>query len=153
MTLTGTVINGAVHQYELERNPIAGVDPFDTSEHPAYTHEEPNALSAEEGRAFLAKMRELYPQHFAMVVLALATGLRPSSLRPLRRQGPQADVLWGEGVILVRRSHTRGDEVMNTTKTGHRQRIALPPELVEILRWHADTLPEGPMAESDLLFP
>ncbi len=148
-----TVINGAVHEFELERNPIAGVEPFDTSEHPAYTHEEPNALSADEGRAFLSKMRELYPQHFAMVVLGLATGLRPSSLRPLRREGPNADVLWEEGVLLVRRSHTRANEVMNTTKTGHRQRIALPRELVDILRAHADSLPEGPMSESELLFP
>ena len=149
-----TVLNAAVHEFELERNPIGGVKPFDTSEHPVYTHEEPNALTAEEGRAFLAKMRELYPQHFAMVVLSLATGLRPSSLRPLRRQGLEADVLWAEKVLLVRRSHTRGDEVMNTTKTGHRQRIALPDELVEILRWHVDTLPEeGSQHESELLFP
>jgi len=148
-----TVINGAVHEHELDKNPIAGVEPFDTTARPVYTHEEPNALSAEEGRAFLATMRELYPQHFAMVVLGLATGLRPSSLRPLRRSGPQADILWEEAVLLVRRSHTRGTEVMNATKTGHRQRIALPKDLVDILRWHVDSLPDGPMAESELLFP
>ncbi len=148
-----SILNAAVHEFELERNPIAGVEPFDTSEHPAYTHEEPNALTVEEGRAFLKKMNELYPQHFAMVVLGLATGLRPSSLRALRRQGPNADVLWDEGVLLVRRSHTRTDEVMNTTKTGNRQRIAVPKELVDILRRHADELPEGKMEESELLFP
>jgi len=28
-------------------------------------------------------LRELYPQHFAFVTLGFATGLRPSSLRPL----------------------------------------------------------------------
>ncbi len=42
---------------------------------------------------------------------------------------------------------------MNTTKTGKRQRIALPEELLEILRWHVDTLTEGAMTESELLFP
>lgn len=149
-----TVINAAVAEYELARNPVAKVPPFDTSEHPTYTHEEPNALVDDEARQFLVKLRELYPQHFAMAVLGLATGLRPSSLRPLRRKGANADVLWEENVLLVRRSHTRGDEVMNTTKTGKRQRIALPKELVDILRWHVDTLPdEGPMHESELLFP
>jgi hypothetical protein len=62
-------------------------------------------------------------------------------------------VLWEEGALLVRRSHTLKQEVMNTTKTGLRQKIALPSELMEILRWHVDNLPEGPMQESDLLFP
>jgi hypothetical protein len=42
---------------------------------------------------------------------------------------------------------------MERTKTGHNQRLALPPSLVEILRWHALRLPAGPMRESDLLFP
>jgi integrase len=42
---------------------------------------------------------------------------------------------------------------METTKTKRRQRIELPPDLVEILRWHIDRLPEGPQQASDLLFP
>lgn len=29
----------------------------------------------------------------------------------------------------------------------------MPAEVMDILRWHADRLPEGPMQESDLLFP
>ena len=98
-------------------------------------------------------MRERHPQHFAFVALGLATGLRPSSLRPLRRRGPTPDVLWSDGVILVPRSHTRRSEVMETTKTGLRQRIALPPEMMDILRWHAAGLPSGPMRDSELLFP
>lgn len=88
-----------------------------------------------------------------MAVLRFATGLRPSSLRPLRRSGPNADVLWDDEVLLVRRSHTRRQEVMNTTKTGQRQRIALPPELMAILHRHAEELPAGPQCESELLFP
>jgi hypothetical protein len=62
-------------------------------------------------------------------------------------------VLWGEGVVLVRRSHTRKQEVMEKPKTGLRQRLTLPEELMELLEWHVDRLPDGPMKESVLLFP
>ena len=148
-----TIMNDAVHAFRLDRNPLTGIEPFDTSEHEVYTDEEPNALTVGEVRPFLKKMRELCPQHFAMVALGFATGLRPSSLRPLRKGGETPDIVWKDGVLLVRRSHSAGDEVMNTTKTGRKQRIALPEELIEILRWHVDTLPEGPMTESELLFP
>src|SRR3954468_9126823 len=42
---------------------------------------------------------------------------------------------------------------MERTKTGRRLRIPLPPELMEILQEHVGTLPDGPMRESELLFP
>jgi hypothetical protein len=84
-------------------------------------------------------MHELYPQHYTMVFLGLATGLRPSSLRPLRRSGPSADILWDEAKLLVRRSHTLADEVMNTTKQKVKYRIHLPEEVVKVLRWHVET--------------
>ncbi len=48
-------------------------------------------------------------------------------------------------VVLIRRSHTRGDEVMEATKQKTRYRITLPADLMAILRWHADRLPPGPM--------
>jgi integrase len=147
------VFNSAAIELELDRNPLAGVRPFDTSTRPTYTEEQPNALTADELRAFLGAARRRYPQHFAMIALGFATGLRPSSLRPLRRRGPQGDVLWEEGAILIRRSHTVQKEVMNTTKTGRRQKLALPPDLMAILRWHVEQLPEGPQRDSDLLFP
>jgi hypothetical protein len=41
-------------------------------------------------------------------------------LRPLRRNGSTLGVLWNQGAILVRRSHTLKDEFMRTTKTGLR---------------------------------
>jgi integrase len=147
------IIRAFVHEYELDRDPMEGVKPFSTRGYVTYTEEEPNSLTAGEVRRFLASMRRLYPQHFAMTALAFATGLRPSTFRPLRRHGPTSDVLWDQGVLLVRKSQTRGDEVMGTTKTYTRQRLSLPEELMHILRWHVDTLPEGPMVESDLLFP
>ena len=56
-------------------------------------------------------------------------------------------------MILVRRSQTGDEEPIETTKTGKLQRITLPEDLVEILDWHAKQLPEGPMLDSDLIFP
>ena len=148
------ILNTAVAELELDRNPVAGVSDFDTSEWATYTEEEPNSLTPDEVPAFLMTMRREHPQHFAFVALGIATGLRPSSLRPLRRTGATPDVLWDDGgAVLIRRSHTRRSEVMETTKTGIRQKIALPPEMMDILRWHVAQLPDGPMKKSDLLFP
>jgi len=148
-----TILNAAVAEYELPRNPIAGVKQFDTSLHPPFTEEEPNSLTVEEVPRFLWMMRQCYPQHFAMVALGFALGLRPSSLRPLRRKGPKSDVDWYKGILRIRRSYTVGTEVMETTKTGKKQGIPLPQVLLDILQGHVSLLPEGPMRESDLLFP
>jgi len=147
------VVNSAVAEYEMDRNPVLGVKDFDTSTHQTYTEEQPNSLTPSEVPTFLAKMRGLYPQHFAFVAMGFATGLRPSTLRPLRRRGETPDVLWEDGVVLIRRSHTRKQEVMEKPKTGLRQRLTLPEELMEVLEWHVDRLPDGEMKDSDLLFP
>ncbi len=147
------VMRAAVVSFELPRNPMDSIRNFDTSEH-VYTEEEPNSLTVEEMPAFLDKMRELYPQHFAFVCLGFFLGHRPSTLRPLRRTGPTPDLLLDEGTLLVRRSHTEGDEVMATTKTKIRQRITLPSSLVDILRWHIATqLTTDEQQASELLFP
>jgi integrase len=53
--------------------------------------------------------------------------------------------------VLVRRSQTIG-EAIERTKTGIKQRIPLPAEYMDILRWHVDRL-TGKQAASDLLFP
>lgn len=153
LALLRVILNAAVAEFELARNPVTGVPPLPTVLHPAYTDEEPNSVTAEEARRFMAAVRETSPNEFAMIALGFATGLRPSTLRPLRRQGPEADLDLARGILRVRRSHTRGQEVMPCTKTGTRGRITLPPELVDILRWHIDRIPEGPARESDLLFP
>jgi integrase len=154
LALLGRILTAAAVEFEWERNPMTGMDRFDTSEHPTYTEEEPNSLTVEEVRRFLAALKGALPQHFAMTALGFATGLRPSSLRPLRRCGPLADVKWDENVLLVRRSQTVGDEVMETTKTKKRQKLFLPTELLDVLRWHVDhQIPEAIKAKTDLLFP
>ena len=147
------ILKAAVMRLELPRNPMDGIRDFDTSEH-VYTEEEPNSLTVEEMPAFLAKMRELCPQHFAFVCLGFFLGHRPSTLRPLRRSGATPDLVLDEGLLLIRQSHTEGDEVMATTKTKTRQRITLPALLVDVLRWHIATQLTTPEQKgSELLFP
>jgi integrase len=148
------IMKAAKRKFSLPAVVTDEVDNLDTSEHDIYTDEEPNALVPAEVPAFLAKLRDLFPQHFAMAYLGLITGLRPSTLRPLRRRGAECDVDWEERLLRVRRSHTVGDEVMRTTKQRKRYTIALPPEAMDVLQWHVDTQLHTPeQQESDLLFP
>src|SRR6185312_2359386 len=120
------IMNEAVDELGLEKNPLMKVKGLDTSAHVTYTEEEPNALAPEEVGPFLAAMRDRHPQHLGMVALGFATGWRPSMMRPLRRAGPSADVLWAKNVVLARRSQTRGDEVLEATKNATRFRVTLP---------------------------
>ena len=154
LSVLKVVFAQAKRDFDLDRNPAETLRAFDTSTHHSYTDEEPNALTADELGRFLARMRETHPQHYAMTYLGFATGLRPSSMRPLRRKGPTPDVLWDDHVLLVRQSQTLGDEIMPCTKTGTTQRLTLPEELFDVLRWHVATqLRVEPMRQSDLLFP
>lgn len=143
----------AKRELQLPINAAEGAPAFDTSEHETYTEEEPNALTSEETAKFLACMKEEFPAQYAMTFLGFATGLRPSSMRPLRRAGATPDVLWDQGVILVRRSHTLKDEFMKTTKTGLRQRITVPSEVMDVLRWNETQLTTPEQKASELLFP
>ena len=152
LSILMTTLRAAVDDLELERDPTRKVALLDTSEWSTYTEEQPNALTVDEVSRFMESARALFPQHYAMLALGLATGRRPSEMRPLRRNGAEPDLRWGEGVLLVRRSETMG-AVRESTKTGRRLRIPLPAELVEILRAHVDALPEGAMRDSGLLFP
>jgi len=147
------ITDEAVDDFDI-RDPMRGVDAFDTREHSTYTEEEPNSLSPSDVPRFLAKMRELHSAHYAFTFVGMTTGLRPSSLRPLRRDGATPDIKWEEGILLVRRSQTLGAEVMETTKTDLHQRLTLPSELLDVLRWHVDEqLLHAKMRMSDLMFP
>src|SRR5580658_6677812 len=104
-------------------------------------------------RFFLAKVNELYPQHYAMTFLGFMIGARPSTLRPLRRNGAEPDVLWEEKVVLLRRSNPLRQEIVDQTKTGIDQEIPLPPAVVDVLSEHVASLPPGAMRDCGLLFP
>ena len=154
LSVLRVIMKAAKRELRLPHLATEDVKNFDTSELETYTEEEPNALLPEEVPVFLETMKRLYPQHFAMVYLGLITGLRPSSLRPLRRRGPEADVIWDKNRLLVRRSQTRGEEVMKRTKQKTRYAIDLPVAATELLQWHVDTqLATGEQQDSDLLFP
>jgi len=147
-----STLRTAVAELELEYDPTRGVKPRDTSTWQTYTEEEPNALTVEEVPAFMTTARELCPQHYAQLALGLSTGRRPCELRPLRWKGETPDILWKEGVLLVRRSQVIG-EAEDRTKTKARLRIPLPAGLMEILQQHVNALPSGLAEKSDLLFP
>lgn len=166
LAIIKTIMGAACDDYDGLVDPSAKVDPFDLKAHRTYTAEQPNAFKLEDVVPFLDAMRVNWPEHYAIVYLGMWTGLRPSSLRPLRIRGPSADLNWDTGELLVRRSHTVGEDIMVGTKNGHDLTIKLAPEVVGVLRWQVERLerenarravrfPENAaaMAESELLFP
>jgi hypothetical protein len=136
------VMKRAKRELQLPFDATEGIPAFDTSEHPAYTEEAPNTLTAEEAAVFLDRLKAEFPAQYAMTFLGFATGLRPSTMRPLRRARATPDVLWEQGAILVRRSHTVGEEVMNTTRPSCGKRITSPIECASI------TPPSPPMSSA-----
>ena len=160
LSILRTIFNQAVADYRLDHNPVMHVEDLDTSEHRTYTKEQPNSLTADEVPAFIRTMLDRWPQHFAMTALGYGAGLRPSHMRPLRRRGPETDVLWEVGLLLIRRSQTYGGKsvgsiVLERTKTAQDQEIGLPEDLLAILEWHVRRLEQAPLTikTSDLLFP
>ena len=152
LTALVTILNAYYAEHELERNPTKGLDWFDTSTHHTYTEEEPNSMTDQDAKAFLAAVQRRFPQHFALVLTGIMLGLRPSHLFPLRWKGPSSDILWNTGQMLIRRSHTMG-VTMERTKTGKSITIRLHPILLTVLREHVARIPEKITAQSDLLFP
>lgn len=135
-------------KYKLATSAFDGIEFFEEGR--IYTRERPNALNQAQLGQFMQIARARFPQHFAMMLLGFVTGLRPSSLRPLRWRGPEADIDWETGLLLVRRSHSRGQAVMDKTKTGRDNEITLPASVLDVLRAHVARLGD---ASSDLLFP
>ena len=135
-------------------DPCADVEAISTKGHRTYTFEQPNSLGVDELSTFFEIAWEKYPQHFAVILLGSVTGLRPSSLYALRRCGPEADVKWDQGLVLIRRSRGIKGRVMEMTKINHDQVIKLPDFVMHVLRWHLDKqLVTREMERSELLFP
>lgn len=152
LSILRVIMKAATSNLDLVRDPADGLKPLPTRNHHTYTAESPNSLPIEVVPVFLSKMKELYPQFYAMTLLGITTGLRPSHMRPIRHRGKTPDVHWDARYLMVRRSQTLGDVVMNSTKTGVEQRLAVPDTLLEVFHWHLEKL--RPKQEtSDLLFP
>jgi len=152
-----TVSAAMTREHELPRDPCLGLKRF--TEDVSYQPDAPNALSPERNEIgeFLAEMKLRYPQHYAMAFLGFAIGHRPSTLRPLRRKGPQPDLVFNEdssAKLYLRRSHSERQEVMGRTKTGVSVVLDLPKEVGLILKAHiAELEKEKITLKSDLLFP
>jgi site-specific recombinase XerC len=141
-------------KFGLSLDPCAEVEDVSTSGHRTYTFEQPNSLDLDELARWFEIAWEKYPQHFAVILLGNVTGLRPSTLYALRRRGPEADIKWEQGLLLVRQSRGLKQRVMDMSKTKHDQVIKLPDFVMDVLKWHVDKqLFTRPMERSDLLFP
>lgn len=141
-------------KYKLPRDPGAGFKRFDESEHPTFTEEQPNAIPPDRVGEFLDLIFEHFPQHYCMTYVGFLTGLRPSTMRPLRRRGPEADVKWEKKRLVIRQSQTRGNRIMGTTKERKHNTIDMPDEMMHTLVWHVQTQLRRPVEKaSDLLFP
>lgn len=143
-----TICNVMATRFQLSPNPFDGVEMF--PERSPYSPLAPNSLSPDVVRRWLETARDKYPQHYAMMMLGFITGRRPGELRAIRRN---TDVLWNKGMIVISRSHGRGDQAEETTKQKEPVVVALPKAMMEILRDHVRALPPGPMRDSELLFP
>ena len=151
ISILKVISKAASREYEI-RDFMDVVEKFSTKNHVTYTEEAPNALKPKDIPVFLECLKEFYPQHYAMALLGFVTGLRPSSLRPLRRRGPEADISWEEGRLKVRRSEVRR-RVLNRTKQGTRYSVHLCDEVLAVLKWHIETQLNEAQEGSDLLFP
>lgn len=156
-----TIVRAGLEEFEIERTPLVGLVMFAErvdEEEGDEDDDDSCALTPEETRRFLDYMRMSYPQWFAMTMLGFYTGARPSSLRPLRRSGPNADINWETGRVLIRRSHSRGREIMIGTKTSKRTGkratpLYLDEPMLKVLRQHERTLTETrEQRESELMF-
>jgi integrase len=151
----------------LREDPCEGVRRFSTkTQEPTYTDEQPNALDYDEFMELIEWVRVHYPQHLACVLVGFVLGARPSQLYALKRKGPEADIDWEAGTIVLRRSRqqAKGVEgksgvIINRQKSRNprklpQQKIAMPASLMSILRWHVDKqLGSTEQELSDLLFP
>jgi integrase len=128
------ILNVAVAEGLLRRNPCADVDPA------PHQVERVAPLTAEEARALIAAART--ERFFVLVVLALTAGLREGELFALKR----GDVDLKRGLLYVRRSLREmkgGGVVEQTTKTKAGERtIALTSLAMELLDAHMSATPE-----------
>lgn len=151
MSIMRVICRAMTRRFELGKDPSEALESFSVER--SYSHEQPNTCTPAEAQQFLTTMKAHHPEHYAMTFLGFVIGARPSTLRPLRRSGATPDILWDEGILLLRRSNSRGQAIMDNTKTSLDQLIPLPEALMQVLREHVAALPPGPMRNSQFLFP
>jgi hypothetical protein len=147
------ILKAAVMQFELPRNPVDCIK-NSTRASTATRRRSPTASPWKRCPASCRRCGSSARSTSLSCALVSSWGIVPRRCDRFGGQGATPDVDFDEGNLLVQRSHTEGDEVMARTMTKIRQRITLPPVLIDILRWHVDTqLTTDAMRESELLFP
>lgn len=172
LAILQSIFASARVELQLPAVPTEGIGQLEVNGHRTYTRAQPNSLRPEE---LPRQLEGLPPKYVALAALGFTFGLRPSSLRPLRCRGPEADVVWDPPgpwasplempeeewaaararpdrpwvLLLIRRSHTLGQEVMDQTKTGDDLELPLDDALVDLLRAHVARF----CGRSDYLFP
>ncbi len=94
---------------------------------------EPEPFTPEEGEVFLAAVRKHFPQHYALFLCYLRTGMRPSEALALQWE----DIDLRGRFIEVRRNISAGHVL--TTKTGKGRRVDMSRQLAEALEAHRTT--------------
>lgn len=148
------LIRWVVDEYELDTDPTSAIDPE------AHLHRElrvgvqarrgTNALTTEELARFLPTARELYPQHYAMIVVGFFTGMRWSELSALRWDHFNHDTM----EIEVFETQWRGTE-REQTKSGRGRGPAFNAFMWDVMTQHRQRLVEAqaPGVETGLCFP
>ena len=140
-----TLLRDAVHDKDLPRDPTARVAAL----RQVRTEDDPNCLSADELRRFLAAASELTPRVYPLFCTLAFTGGRFGEVTALK---------WSEideerGAIRIRRAQWKGK--LDDTKTGSSRTLPLLPELLEVLRDHrrALVLAQHPGLDDGWVFP
>ena len=148
LALLRTILGRAARVERLPFNPALEVKalPLDDVR---TTNDEPNALTPVELERFLVVARERQPQHYAMILTLLTTGMRLSNARALRWE----DIDEAAEVIHVRR-RISADRVVPGVKRSRSARDVVPllSGLANVFAWHRARLSEV-QRESGWVFP
>lgn len=136
----------ALDELGLERDPTMRIS---FPDRPLVT--EPKSLAPAEVSRFLAEVRERYPQHFALTVILMFTGLRFCHASALKWED------WddGAGAIRVVRKQVKGVVGRISRKKRGPGEYPVEPELAEILRQHRRDLlrQQNPGLAAGWMFP
>lgn len=145
-----SMLQDAVEDLGLQKDPTLKVKPLPSEVDTDEDEEDANTFSADEVIKMLAAAWRLYPQWYAFMVLGFTIGCRPGELRPLRWD---TDLDLDSGKLTLRRS--QHNKYVGPTKTKKKRSMLLPPEVVEVMRWHRDWLQavDHPGKDSGLVFP
>jgi integrase len=144
-----TMTRDAVQRLRLRVDPTLRVDLPDIPE-----SDESKALSASELAVVLAYLHDHYPQHFALVVVLVYTGLRFCHASALRWEDWDEDAE-DVGILKVQRKQVRGVVGQVSKKKRAPKTFPVRRQLADVLRWHRQRLlrEQAPGLSEGWMFP